>query len=214
MERRMVMMRQLSRDLNKLFSLCGSELEEVEPAPAASVYRLLEYVVADKALMAYLEALCAQTRLAINRAEAANQEYAQLLGALAQERLQSQQLLEKQKHQEKAGEHRQILVKELIDNADRLQLCLDGLCREEDGLAAQVAQQQLDRTWQMLRAIGVEPVEETGLFDCSKQMIVDTEYTPEENLVGSVAKTVRPGYRDNANLLRPQEVILYSAYMA
>lgn len=214
MERRMDMMRQLSSDLNRLFSLCGAELEAVEPEPAASVYRLLEYVVADKTLMAYLEALCAQTLLTTQQVEAANQESAELLGTLMKERWQSQQLREELRYLHNAGEHRKILVKKLIENADRLMLCLDGLCRDEDKLASQLVQQQLDQIRQILSSIGVEAVEEVGLFDYSKQMVVDTEYTQEEYLVGSIAKTVRPGYRDNGDMLRPQEVIVYSAYMA
>lgn len=213
MEQRLERMQQLSSDLNKLFSLCGVQVPVVEPAPASSVYRLLEYIWEDKALLTYLEALHSQAVLATQQAERANRDQRLLRITLEQEEKQSKDLREKLQHQTDAGNHRKTLVKQLIENADRLTLCLDHLCRDEDQLASQLVQQQLNQIRQMLQSVGVETVEEAGLFDCHTQMAVDTEYTEEEILVGCIAKTVRPGYRDNGTQLRPQEVIVYSAYM-
>lgn len=212
MERRLEMMQQLSGDLHRLFELCGVEAKKVEPVPAASVYRLLEYVVADKALLTYLEELGGQTLLAIRKMEESNQECMRLLAELAQERFQSQQLREALQQHGAAAEDRRLLVQNLIENADRLDLYLDNLCREEDRLALELAQQQRKQIRAMLQGIGVEILESEGVFDCCEQCAVGTEYTQNEDLVDCIAKTVRPGYRDGGRILRPQEVIVYSAF--
>lgn len=62
----------------------------------------------------------------------------------------------------------------------------------------------------ILEKEGVTTLEETGKFDYEQQQVVSTQLTDDPEKDEMVCETVRPGYLFAGNILRPQEVIIYT----
>jgi molecular chaperone GrpE (heat shock protein) len=62
----------------------------------------------------------------------------------------------------------------------------------------------------VLEKEGVTPFEDVGSFDCERQQVVDTRPTDDPEQDNLVCATVRPGYRFREQLVRPQEVVVYT----
>jgi len=68
---------------------------------------------------------------------------------------------------------------------------------------------QLDETAKLLKELGVEILEDEGVFDSYCHTVVGTKPTSSEEMVDQIAETSRPGYRFCNEMLRSQEVVLY-----
>jgi len=65
------------------------------------------------------------------------------------------------------------------------------------------------QTLKLIQSEGIRDVEKTGPYDQNRQEIVETEVTSDAGLHETVARTVRPGYEFNGQLIRPQEVVIF-----
>lgn len=63
---------------------------------------------------------------------------------------------------------------------------------------------------QVLIKEGVSAIEDTGTFDYEKHQVVSTQVTDNPDLKEQICQTIRPGYRFNGGVIRPQEVIIYT----
>lgn len=62
----------------------------------------------------------------------------------------------------------------------------------------------------LLAGEGVTALDASGPCDYERQMVVGTQVTDDPALYDHVSSTVRPGYLFHQQLLRPQEVIVYT----
>ena len=74
--------------------------------------------------------------------------------------------------------------------------------------------QVLDIIYQKLGEIlekeGVTTLEETGLVNYEKHQVISTQVTDDPKQNECICHTIRPGYLFRGELIRPQEVIVYS----
>lgn len=63
---------------------------------------------------------------------------------------------------------------------------------------------------QILRKEGVTALEENTAFNEERQQIIDTRPTDDPHQDNVVCDTVRPGYLFNGEIIRPQEVIIFT----
>lgn len=103
-------------------------------------------------------------------------------------------------------------IQDLILIRDKLMLRKDWLENQasEDVNAKKVVGSQLRDLAHCLNNRGVEILEADGDFDNRCQTVMETCVTDSKELLGKIAETIRPGYRFQDEILRPQEVVLYT----
>ncbi|MBC6457024.1 hypothetical protein [Actinomadura sp. HBU206391] len=94
------------------------------------------------------------------------------------------------------------IVHTLIDISDRVA----GL---RDSVEPAVTRWLLDRITEALADAGVSAIREEGAVDTTRHAVLGVRATADPELVDRIAETVRPGYRWNDQVLRPQQVIAY-----
>lgn len=167
----------------------------------------------------------------IRARETLDAERSQARETLEQERAQSQETLDAERTQaretaealsrelqaekERVEQYRKeqmSVIQDLIALRDKLLLrksWLEDQAPEEEN-ARKVVASQLRETARCLTNQGVEILDAGGAFDTRFQTAVET--CPAENAEqdGQIAETFRPGYRFRDEVLRPQEVILFT----
>lgn len=79
------------------------------------------------------------------------------------------------------------------------------------GASAEVIESFYEKLGEILGKEGVTALEETGSsYDYERQQIVSIEVTDDPNKTDLVCSTVRPGYLFQEQLIRTQEVIIYT----
>ena len=97
------------------------------------------------------------------------------------------------------------LHRELIELRDKISL-IDDPEKIEINKIAENIYKEIGR---ILALDNIVEIEEYGNFDDSMQKVVDTLATDDSLLDRKVYKTIRPGYKVDETLVRPQEVIVY-----
>lgn len=230
MSNRYETMKHLRDRLIELFQLCGVPETQVKVSPAPALIRLAEKIVRDDALYSYLEGLDLQAEQAIREMKDHqldvwnNQQnetrIVELGEELEQERTQAQEAKEKltqelQAEKERVEQYRKeqlSAIQDLIALRDKLLLrksWLEDQAPEEKN-AQKVVDSQLRETARCLTNMGVEILETGGNFDNRFQTAVETRPAETAEQDGQIAETFRPGYRFQKEVLRPQEVILFT----
>ncbi len=80
----------------------------------------------------------------------------------------------------------------------------------ENADAKRLVDTQLKDTRRLLEKMGVEIIDGSGRFDYRTHTAVGTVTTDSESLADCIAETVRPGYRYDGEMIRAQEVIVYT----
>ncbi|MBC6466590.1 hypothetical protein [Actinomadura alba] len=94
------------------------------------------------------------------------------------------------------------IVHTLIDISDRVA----GL---RDTVEPAVTRWLLDRITEALAGTGVIGIRDKGPVDVTRHAVLAVRATDDPDLIDRIAETVRPGYRWNDRILRPQQVIAY-----
>jgi molecular chaperone GrpE (heat shock protein) len=107
-----------------------------------------------------------------------------------------------------------------VSDGSALSSCARGLIAVRDSvLQAKVSDQSLDpsmleglylKLGEVLEDEGITEIDEKGRFDYNRQKILQVRTTDNPEQDEHVFSTVRPGYMVEGELLRPQEVIVYS----
>lgn len=231
MKNRYETMKHLRDHLNELFQLCGVPETQVEVSPAPALIRLVERLVRDDALYSYLEGLDTQSELAVREMEERRLDFwniqqnetriAELEQELKEERTRAQET-EKKLSQELQAEKKRVeqyckeqlsAIHDLIALRDKLLLRKSWLEDQapEEKSAHKVVISQLREIARCLTNWGVEILEAGGAFDNHFQTVVETRPAENTEQDGQIAETFRPGYRFRDEVLRPQEVILFTA---
>ncbi|MEA2174716.1 MAG: hypothetical protein QOD00_2308 [Blastocatellia bacterium] len=105
-----------------------------------------------------------------------------------------------------AGPEISSAAKELIKLRDWVLLAKSG----EIASPASVLEGLYRKLGQLLQKEGLTALEAAGPFDEERQQIIETQPTEDPSQDNVVCDTVRPGYLFNGQLVRPQEVILYT----
>ena len=124
-----------------------------------------------------------------------------------------EQSLSQEKEQgEQYKKERLAYIKSLIELRDKLMLRKSWLEDQvpEEVNAKKVVDSQLRELARCLNHLGVEILEADGEFDSRIQTVVETSVTESEELSGKIAETFRPGYRFQDEVLRSQEVVIYT----
>jgi len=104
-------------------------------------------------------------------------------------------------------------AREIISVRDNLAM-KEEILKEEDNYqetnAWKFIQLSYRETEGILKRMGVQVLNQTGLFYAQTQMVTGTVTTDNVELHDFVAQTFREGYRTEDKLIRPQEVFLYS----
>ena len=101
----------------------------------------------------------------------------------------------------------------LIDVRDRLRLqqdWLQNIPEAERASAAKVIAMALRHTGEVMEEMGVTVMEGGGVFDNTLQSVIQTVPAASEDQVNRIAETFRAGYSYDGEVLRAQEVILYT----
>lgn len=104
------------------------------------------------------------------------------------------------------------LIQNLISVSDKLlsqKKWMEEQAPEEKN-AYKVVNGQLREIARCLKDTGVEMIDDMGVFDSQYQTVVDTRFAQTPEQIDKIAETFRPGYRFQNELLRPQEVILFT----
>lgn len=223
-------MKRLRDHLEELFRLCGMPPKRVKVEPAPALIRLIEKPFQDKALCDYLEGLDTQAELAVRemkdrQLDAWNNQQneariVELEQELEQERTQAQEAEEKllrelQEEKERGEQYRKerlSAIQDLIALRDKLLLrksWLEDQASEEEN-AKKVVDSQLRETARCLTNQGVDILDSGGVFDNQYQTVVETRPAEHAEQDGQIAETFRPGYRFQGEILRSQEVILFT----
>jgi molecular chaperone GrpE (heat shock protein) len=96
-------------------------------------------------------------------------------------------------------------VKHLIELRDRLILFKIG----QQGDILLLIDSIYAELGKILSDNGVEIMEAGGKFDVSSQLAVEAVKTDDKEIIDTIARTVRAGYRFGGKAIRPQEVALY-----
>jgi hypothetical protein len=97
-------------------------------------------------------------------------------------------------------------AKELIKLSDWILLAKAG----EKAVQPVVLEEIYRRLTALLAGEGVTALDASGPCDYERQMVVGTQVTDDPALYDHIYSTVRPGYLFHQQLLRPQEVIVYT----
>ncbi|GAA4245114.1 hypothetical protein [Dactylosporangium darangshiense] len=103
------------------------------------------------------------------------------------------------------------VVHELIGFVDRLVALPADPARYTPDQTAAIVRALQRRCGALLRACELEPIEDAGPVDTLSHDVVDTRPAPGPDVVGHIVETVRPGYRWRGVLIRPQQVIVFTA---
>lgn len=108
-------------------------------------------------------------------------------------------------------EHLQ-LIRSLIDMRDNLLLKRDWIRENnfDDGNMNKLVESQYRETGKILQKSGVEVLEDSGRFDISRQTVVETRPTEDLEKVDHIAEIYRPGYLYKGEVLRGQEIVLFT----
>lgn len=231
MNNRYETMKHLRDHLNELFQLCGVPETQVKVSPAPALIRLAERLIRDDALYSYLEGLDTQTGLAVREMEERrldswnNQQNETRIAELEQElegertrareaeKKLSQELQSEKARVEQYRKEQLSAIQDLIALRDKLLLrksWLEDQAPEEES-AQKLVISQLREIARCLTNWGVEILEAGGAFDNHFQTAVETRPAENAEQDGQIAETFRPGYRFRDEVLRPQEVILFTA---
>ena len=103
-------------------------------------------------------------------------------------------------------------IRNMIDLRNSLFMRRDWLKenKPEETFACKLVENQLQETANLLNKAGVEIQEDTGIFDCRRQMAVGTRSTDDPALDNNVAEVFRPGYIYKGKPLKVQEVFVYA----
>lgn len=223
-------MKYLRDHLEELFRLCGMQPDRVKVEPAPVPIRLIEKLFQDETMCNYLEGLDTQAELAVREmkerqldtwnTEQNEARIAELEQELEQERTRAQEAKEKmtqklQAEKELVEQYRKeqlSAIQDLIALRDKLLLrksWLEDQAPEEEN-AQKVVTSQLREIARCLTNQGVEILEAGGTFDNRFQTTVETRPAETAEQDGQIAETFRPGYRFRNEVLRPQEVILFT----
>ena len=127
---------------------------------------------------------------------------------------QSLQRLEREKADllEQTAKEQRAAVQSIITLRDNLLMKQAWLETAGDSpeAAARLIAGQLQETAALLREMGAEILQDTGAFDSRYHTAVQTRPTEDPDRIGQIAETFRPGYRFRGEVLRPQEVIVYT----
>ena len=230
MRERYQCMIQLREQLAELFELCGMQTSEIAVAPMPMPLQWLEKLVQDNQLYNYLENLTslskqASVRVREMKLEAWNgleserqlEEISDRLEMQEQQlaRLeQSLQQLEREKAalRDQMAKEQKSAVQGIITLRDNLLMKQAWLETAGDSpeAAAKLISGQLQETAALLEGMGAEILQDTGAFDSRCHTAVETRPAENADQVGQIAETFRPGYRFRGEVLRPQEVIVYT----
>lgn len=101
------------------------------------------------------------------------------------------------------------LLKTLIAFRDR-QLLRESMAKQEGSEELlRVFSSLCKESLQMLEQLGVSQMLPMGSFDSALHVATDTRQTSNASLHDTIAEVFRPGYYLDAQVLRPQEVVLY-----
>lgn len=223
-------MRRLQEHLEELFQLCGVQGNRIKFFPPLASVRLTGRLVRVNVLYRYLEGLEAQAEQAIRemkdrQLDAWNNQQievriAELEQELKEERIRAQEAEEKlsqevqaeKKRGEQYRKEQLSVIQDLIALRDKLLLRKSWLedHAPEEGNAQKVVTSQLREIAKCLTNQGVEILEAGGAFDNRFQTAVETRPAENAEQDGQIAETFRPGYRFRGEILRPQEVILFT----
>ncbi len=119
---------------------------------------------------------------------------------------------EAKKAAEAAHEELLLLIHSLITMRDNLLLKRDWIRENnlDDANINKLVENQFREIGKIMQKSGVEVLEDSGRFDISRQTVVDTRPTQDPNLVDHIAEIYRPGYLYKGEVLRGQEIILYT----
>lgn len=104
------------------------------------------------------------------------------------------------------------LILDLITLSDSLLMRRDWLRENapEDAGRMKLILDQIDSCRKILRNAGVEILEDEGHFDSSRHTVVDTRPAEEAFLADQIAEVFRPGYIWRGEVIRGEEVILFT----
>ena len=199
MKNRYETMKRLRDRLNELFQLCGAQGKPVPVTPAPALIRLVEKLVQDNALYSYLEGLEAQTQ--------------QALQAMKDRQLDNWNHQQNETRITQLEQERLGFIRDMIALRDKLLIRQNWLEEEapDEKNARKLAASQLRETARCLTNLGVEILEADGAFDNRYQTVVETRPAETPDQTDQIAETFRAGCRFLGEILRAQEVILFTA---
>lgn len=229
MRERYLCMMELQEQLMELYDLCGIKSEPATVSPMPVPLQWLEKLLQDNQLYDYLENLTSLSGQAVKKIKEIkldawnSQESERQLEDMYQKLEDRETLLEQAKERQAQLEkendklRRQIqreqekAIWEIITLRDNLLMKKEWLesSSPENATAAKLINGQLQETAKILENMGVEILQDSGMFDSSCHTAVQSRPAPDPEQVDRIAETFRPGYRFRNETLRPQEVIVY-----
>ncbi|MBR1482756.1 MAG: nucleotide exchange factor GrpE [Ruminococcus sp.] len=216
---------ELNKSLSELFELCGVKPRRIRVAPSPKPVTLVENICKDTSVSDFADALSRQTAEAVKRMKerqidlwCADRESA------ASEKLESEnETLRKQnselKKRLRAAEEQtntkddsaMSFVSEMISLRDSLYSRLEWAqsTLPADDNSVKLLRSQLIESASAMQNLGIDVLEDTDTFDCTYCTIIETVPTDDPNLVDTIAKIFRPGYRYNGEVVRSKEVVMY-----
>lgn len=230
MRERYLCMVKLQEQLMQLFDMCGVESDFMKVTPMPAPLLLLEKLIQDNQLYNYLENLTELSSQAVKKMKDIKLEVwngreneRQLDAVLDQVENQKAQLAQAQETQEqliadnaelsaKLLQEQKRVIERLITLRDNLQMKKDWLntTAPGDSTTGKFIDSQMLETAKLLEDLGVEILQDAGLFDSRCHTAVGTKPTEDAVQENQIAETFRPGYRFQGETLRPQEVIVYT----
>ena len=232
MKEKYFLMGKLQKNFERLVEQCGVQSEMSRVVPVAAPLKWLEQLFPDESLYSYLEEMNALTLQATEKMKGiklecwCNQENEKRLEEMEEQLQRQEVLLEQEKDackklkeellqaknaESKVAQEQKKMILGMITMRDHLLMKKRWLeSYPSDGADTEkLIDSQLDETANLLKELGVEILEDKGVFDSYCHTVVGTKPTSSEEMVDQIAETSRPGYRFCNEMLRSQEVVLY-----
>lgn len=218
---------QLQSNLQKLYEIFGYKPERITLTPPSDIIQHLESFFDSGRMANYLDSVNIQIKNAVKAAdnlridnwslkeelEECKKRVAELESGVAAStgNLDSDKVCTDTAKGNDVGLNTE-LIKSIISLYDNQIIKRDFIKQQAstDDSALRVVESSIKEIEALLKNNGVEIIDSKGEFSGKTQMIVDTKDTDLPELAGSVCDTVRVGFRYGDELLRAQEVIVYT----
>lgn len=130
--------------------------------------------------------------------------------AAAQAAAQDALLQKAQQDMKTEADKRKALALSLIKFRDQLMYFQENFDAVGNPQAVEMLKNLYAESGRFMKENRIEPLEDTGVLDAQRHTVVDTRPTDDPALENSIAQTFRAGYRLDGNIVRPQEVVVYT----
>ncbi|MCH5211616.1 MAG: nucleotide exchange factor GrpE [Oscillospiraceae bacterium] len=207
----------------KLMSLCGTEDEKEEIALPPKRGWLMERLFPDKGFYSFLDQLNEQTIKAIDVMKEKNidlwnssqneEELARLQDELEalQRDYKTEAIISPESEKNHMQKKNDTLVESLIELRDDLYARreLIRMDNPDNTDALKLIEFELKATRRVMEKAGITVMEDSGVFNGSRQTVANTIETDDPSLNNHIESVFRPGYMADGEVLRGQEVTVY-----